>query len=61
MNLPVGCQALVVEIARFTNLPCEVVRQRVWQEALGPSSNVLEDAARFRIARHVHADRLERP
>jgi SAM-dependent methyltransferase len=50
---------IVREISELTGLPEEVVRQRVWDEALCVGSNVSAAAADFGVVPHVYDERME--
>src|ERR1039458_3678749 len=50
---------IVREISELTGLSEEVVRQRVWDEALCVGSNVSAAASDFGLVPHVYNERME--
>ncbi|MGH7895350.1 MAG: class I SAM-dependent methyltransferase, partial [Candidatus Binatia bacterium] len=60
VGVPVQFEAIVDEIARFTDLPRDAVVARVWAEALEDGWNVSRDVERFGGTPHHYDERLAR-
>jgi len=60
MTLPVTFEDIVSEIVRFTALPADEVKYRVWMQALEPGWNVIQDMDRFGATPFIYDDCMRR-
>lgn len=60
MTLPLTFEEIVSEIVRFTALPADEVKYRVWMQALEPGWNVIQDMGRFGATPFIYDDCMRR-
>lgn len=59
MKLPLTFEEISEEIERFTDLPNEEIRRRVWAEALSLGTNANRDARSLSVTPHVFDERMQ--
>ena len=59
MKLPLTFEEISEEIERFTDLPSEEIRRRVWAEALSLGCNANRDARSLGVTPHVFDERMQ--
>ncbi len=59
MKLPVTYEEISKEIERFTDLPPDEIKARVWLEAVNFGCNANEDVRRIGVTPHVFDDKMQ--
>jgi len=57
--MPETFMELIDEIDEMTEIHREEIKERVWNEALNPGWNVMNDATEFNIDFHIYNDKME--
>ncbi|MBM4273384.1 MAG: class I SAM-dependent methyltransferase [Deltaproteobacteria bacterium] len=58
IRIPISFDAIVDEIIKFTGLPIDDVRHRVWMEVLNSGWNVCQDVERFQVTPHKFDEKM---